>query len=142
MLATSGTLYDGCPRPRFQVPIKVAEMTKCEACDAARGPHRSPGLFAAVHPAKNRLENGPKPDGGEGGLDRVGRSQMYPMLRGVVVERQQHIDVLGDLRDCLSPDFSCGLAVSGGGGAGRLVGLLVAGGYGKSPGVAPVGGLS
>ena len=58
MLATSGTLYDGCPRPRFQVPIKVAEMTKCEACDALRGPHRSPGLFAAVHPAKNRLENG------------------------------------------------------------------------------------
>src|SRR6476620_11435092 len=103
MLATSGTLYDGCPRPRFQVPIKVAEMTKCEACDALRGPHRSPGLFAAVHPAKNRLENGPKPDGGEGGLDRVGRSQMYPMLRGVVVERQQHIDVLGDLRDCLGP---------------------------------------
>src|SRR6478752_3291893 len=43
---------------------------------------------------------------------------------------------------CPNPDFSCGLAVSGGGGAGRLVGLLVAGGYGKSPGVAPVGGLS
>src|SRR6476660_2412251 len=41
-----------------------------------------------------------------------------------------------------NPDFSCGLAVSGGGGAGWLVGLLVAGGYGKSPGVAPVGGLS
>ncbi|HXO85026.1 MAG TPA: NAD(P)H-dependent oxidoreductase, partial [Gemmatimonadales bacterium] len=30
-----------------------------------------------------------------------------------------------------SPDFSCGLAVSGGGGAGRLVGLLVAGGHRK-----------
>ena len=25
------------------------------------------------------------------------------MLGGVVVERQQHIDVLGDLRDCLGP---------------------------------------
>ncbi|HWY01866.1 MAG TPA: hypothetical protein VNY55_18900, partial [Mycobacterium sp.] len=33
----------------------------------------------------------------------------------------------------VNPDFSCGLAGSGGGGAGRLVGLLVAGGYGKSP---------
>jgi hypothetical protein len=49
---------------------------------------------------------------------------------------------LGDTIAFTSPDFSCGLAVSGGGGAGRLVGLLVAGGYGKSPGVAPVGGLS
>src|SRR6478736_7555535 len=32
-----------------------------------------------------------------------------------------------------NPDFSCGLAVSGGGGAGRLVGLLVAGGYASRP---------
>jgi len=36
-------------------------------------------------------------------------------------------------------DFSCGLAGLGGAGAGWLVGLIVAGGYGKSPGVAPVG---
>jgi len=47
-----------------------------------------------------------------------------------------------EMQFATNPDFSCGLAVSGGGGAGRLVGLLVAGGYGKSPGVAPVGGLS
>ena len=43
---------------------------------------------------------------------------------------------------CPSLDFSWGLAGSGGGGAGWLVGLFVVDGYGKSPDVAPVGGLS
>ena len=38
-----------------------------------------------------------------------------------------------------SLDFSCSLAGSGGGGAGWLVGLIVVGGYDRSPGVAPVG---
>jgi hypothetical protein len=38
-----------------------------------------------------------------------------------------------------SLDFSCGLAGSGGGGAGWLVGLIAAGGYDRSSGVAPVG---
>ena len=36
-------------------------------------------------------------------------------------------------------DFSCSLAGSRGGGAGWLVGLIVVGGYDRSPGVAPVG---
>ena len=38
-----------------------------------------------------------------------------------------------------SLDFSCGLVWSGGGGVGWLVRLIVAGGYGKSAGFAPVG---
>jgi hypothetical protein len=62
---------------------------------------------------------------------------------GVAYEfHSKTVDAWPNYHSGASPDFSCGLAVSGGGGAGRLVGLLVAGGYGKSPGVAPVGGLS
>ena len=45
----------------------------------------------------------PEPDGGEGRLDRVGGAQVDPVLGGVVVERQQHVEVVGDLRDGLGP---------------------------------------
>ena len=33
----------------------------------------------------------------------VSGAQVDPVLRGVVVERQQHVDELGDLGDCLGP---------------------------------------
>src|SRR3954464_7123826 len=41
------------------------------------------------------------PDGGEGGLDRVRGAQVDPVLGGVVVEREQLVEVVGDLRDGL-----------------------------------------
>ena len=41
---------------------------------------------------------GPVPDRGEGGLDRVGRAQVDPVLGRVVVEGQQLLQVVGDLR--------------------------------------------
>ena len=44
-----------------------------------------------------------EPDSGEGRLDRVGRTQMDPVLGRVVVELQQHVQVLGDLRGRLGP---------------------------------------
>src|SRR5206468_11747993 len=42
---------------------------------------------------------GPMPHGGEGGLDRVAGAQMDPVLGRVVVERQQLLQVVGDLGD-------------------------------------------
>src|SRR6266542_5443281 len=44
-----------------------------------------------------------KPDGGEGGLDRVGGAQVDPVLGGVGVEGQQHVEVVGDLGGRLGP---------------------------------------
>ena len=44
-----------------------------------------------------------QPDGGEGRLDRVRGAQVDPVLGGEVVERQQHVEVVGDLRDGLGP---------------------------------------
>ena len=41
------------------------------------------------------------PHGGEGGLDRVGGAQMDPVLGREVVEGQQRLDIVGDLRDGL-----------------------------------------
>ena len=35
--------------------------------------------------------------------DRVSSSQVDPVFGRVIVERQQHVDVLGDLRDRLGP---------------------------------------
>jgi hypothetical protein len=35
--------------------------------------------------------------------DRVGGAQVDPVLGGVVVERQQHVEAVGDLGDCGSP---------------------------------------
>ena len=42
---------------------------------------------------------GSQPDGGEGGFDGVGRSQVLPMFFGEVVERQQGVELVGDLCD-------------------------------------------
>jgi len=44
---------------------------------------------------------GAVPDGGEGGLDRIGRPQMHPVLGRVVVEREQLLEIVGDLRGSL-----------------------------------------
>jgi hypothetical protein len=44
---------------------------------------------------------GPVPDGGESGLDRGGGARVHPVPGGVVVERQQLVQVTGDLRGCL-----------------------------------------
>jgi hypothetical protein len=41
---------------------------------------------------------GPVPNGGESRLDGVGCAQMNPVLGGVVVEREQLAEVVGDLR--------------------------------------------
>jgi hypothetical protein len=60
------------------------------------------------------------PDGGEGRLDRVRGPQVDPVLGREVVERQQIIDVIGDLRDGLG---SLG-AVQGGEGLRRGLGVL------------------
>jgi len=38
-----------------------------------------------------------QPDGGEGGLDRVGGAQVDPVLGGEVVEGEQRVEVVGDL---------------------------------------------
>jgi hypothetical protein len=53
---------------------------------------------------------GPVPDGGESGLDRVGGAQVHPVLGGVVVERQQLVQVTGDLRGCLRESGAVGRA--------------------------------
>lgn len=45
----------------------------------------------------------PKSHSGEGRLDRVCRAQVDPMFSRVVVERQQRVDLIGDLRDGLGP---------------------------------------
>src|SRR3954454_10719113 len=41
------------------------------------------------------------PHGREGRLDRICRTEMNPMLRRVIIERQQFVNVIGDLRYCL-----------------------------------------
>ncbi len=41
-------------------------------------------------------------DGGEGGLDRVRGPQMHPVLGGVVIEGEQLVEIVGDLRDGLA----------------------------------------
>jgi hypothetical protein len=41
------------------------------------------------------------PDGRERGLDRVRCAQVEPVLGRVVVELEQHLEVVGDLRDRL-----------------------------------------
>jgi hypothetical protein len=44
-----------------------------------------------------------EPDGGEGRLDRVRGAQVDPVLGGAVVEGQQDVEVIDDLRDGLGP---------------------------------------
>jgi hypothetical protein len=62
-----------------------------------------------------------KPDGGEGGLDRVGGAQVDPVLGGVVAERQQHVEVVGDRGGRLGPLG----AVVGGEHVGRGLGVIL-----------------
>jgi hypothetical protein len=45
----------------------------------------------------------PEPHGGEGRLDGVGGAQVDPVLGGVVVEGQQDVEVIGDLRGSFGP---------------------------------------
>src|SRR5258708_39945091 len=59
--------------------------------------------------------------GGEGGLDRVGGAQVNPVLGGVVVEGQQHVEVVGDLGGRLGPLG----AVVGGEHVGRGLGVVL-----------------
>jgi hypothetical protein len=68
--------------------------------------------------ARSLGDLGPVPDRGEGGLDRVGGPQVDPVLGGVVVERQQLVKVIGDLRDGLRElrpvsTLECGGGVQG-----------------------------
>jgi len=61
--------------------------------------HRDPG-GAGAGPFSDPL---PEPDGGEGGLDRIGGAQVDPVLGRVVIEPQQHVEVVGDLRGGFGP---------------------------------------
>jgi hypothetical protein len=48
---------------------------------------------------RGRESAGAVPDGGEGRLDRVRGAQVDPVLGREVVDREQDVDVVGDLRD-------------------------------------------
>jgi hypothetical protein len=51
--------------------------------------------------ARTAGDLGPVPDGGERRFDGVGRAEVNPVLGGVVVEREQLLEVVGDLRRSL-----------------------------------------
>ena len=53
-----------------------------------QGGSAAPGTFG---------DFGPQPHRGEGRFDGVGASQVFPMLFGEVVERQQRVELAGDL---------------------------------------------
>jgi hypothetical protein len=77
--------------------------------DQVRGVHRAPAVLGRLdqlerhgQPRRPRpwplSDLGPVPDRGEGRLDRAGGAQMHPVPGGIVVEREQLIHVVGDLR--------------------------------------------
>src|SRR6266536_3405072 len=68
---------------------------------------------------------GPVTDGGEGRLDRVGGAQMDPVLGGEVVEREQLVEIVGDLGDGLAELVAVGQLERGHGAAGVLAVLGV-----------------
>jgi hypothetical protein len=79
-----------------------------------RGVHGTPPRLCGLDELeRHRDSGGPRagplgdpltqPDGGEGRLDRIGGTQVDPVLGRVVIERQEHVHVLGDLRDRLGP---------------------------------------
>ena len=55
--------------------------------------HRDPGSPGA----RSLGDSQPQPHGGEGGLDRVGRAEVDPVLGGVVEECEQFVEVVDDL---------------------------------------------
>src|SRR3954470_10084283 len=61
--------------------------------------HRDPGGLGP----RPLGDLGPVPDGREGGLDRVRGAQVDPVFGRVVVERQQLLQIVGDLRSRLGP---------------------------------------
>src|SRR5256714_13874892 len=63
---------------------------------------------------------GAVPDGGERRLDRVRGAQVDPVLGGEVVEGEQLVEVVGDLRDRLAELGAVGQLESRDGAAGRL----------------------
>lgn len=62
-----------------------------------------------------------EPHGGKGGLDRVGRPQVNPVLGGEVVEGQEHLPILRQALDCLGVFRLVGLHEQ----VERLVGVLL-----------------
>ena len=64
-------------------------------------------------------------DGGECALDRVGRANVFPMFRGVVVEAQECVPVFDQFGDRLVPFHAVGLdeKIEGDIGVGLRVGL-------------------
>src|SRR5450759_2319249 len=85
-----------------------------DQCDQVRRVHGSPAGLRGLDELERHRDPGgsgtgsprdpaPKPDGGEGRLDRVGGTQVDPVLGGEVVEREQHVEVLGDLGDRPGP---------------------------------------
>src|SRR3954451_7913215 len=92
--------------PRSKRAPARTRATRCGALTARqRCWAASMSLNAIARPAA--LEPGPLvtlvrvPDGGEGRLDRVRGTQMDPVLGGVVVEREELVEVVGDLGDGL-----------------------------------------
>ena len=66
---------------------------------------------------------GAVPDGGERGLDRVGGAQMHPVLGRVVVEGEQFVEIVGDLRDGLG-ELGAVAELERGDGAAGMVAVL------------------
>src|SRR5271163_5184545 len=61
--------------------------------------HRDPGSSRAGAFG----DAGPQPDGRESRLDRICGAQVHPMLGRVVVESEQHVEVVADFRDRFGP---------------------------------------
>ncbi len=100
------------------MPGALDELTAFEAgsgaheCDEVGCVHGSPSGLGGLDELEDHGEGGgratgaagdlgPQADSGEGGLDRMGRPQVDPVLGGEVVERQQLVGVVGDLLDGL-----------------------------------------
>lgn len=66
---------------------RLCGLDELERHGHARGPR-----------ARTAGDLGPVSDGGEGRLDGVRGAQVDPVLGGVVVEREQLLEVVGDLR--------------------------------------------
>ena len=90
--------YRRAVRARGHYPTEQAAL-KCLYL-VTRSLDRS--LNAMASPAAREpgpLDLGAVSDRGEGRLDRVRGAQVDPVLGGVVVEREQLVEVVGDLRD-------------------------------------------
>ena len=101
--------FGGAAGRSFDEFAVVERRTGTDEGDEVWCVHRSPpGLRGLDELERHRQTGGagaralrdlaPVPNGGEGRLDRIGGSQVHPMLGRVVVELEQHVQVVGDLR--------------------------------------------